>query len=119
MAEPANTSPAAHDFAHLHLHSTYSLLDGAIRPTDLVKKVKELGMKSVAVTDHGNMFGAIEFYEAAKKEGVKPIIGYEAYVAPGSRFEKRNQEDLVDGRAYHLILLAKNKVGYKNLIKLA
>jgi DNA polymerase-3 subunit alpha len=107
------------DFAHLHLHSTYSLLDGAIRPTDLVKKVKELGMKSVAVTDHGNMFGAIEFYEAAKKEGVKPIIGYEAYVAPGSRFEKRNQEDLVDGRAYHLILLAKNKAGYKNLTKLA
>lgn len=110
---------AENDFAHLHLHSTYSLLDGAIRPTDLVKKVKELGMKSVAVTDHGNMFGAIEFYEAAKNEGVKPIIGYEAYVAPGSRFEKRNQEDLVDGRAYHLILLAKNKAGYKNLTKLA
>jgi len=107
------------DFAHLHLHSTYSLLDGAIRATDLVTKCKELGMTSVAVTDHGNMFGAIEFYEAAKKAGVKPIIGYEAYVAPGSRFEKRNQEDLVDGRAYHLILLAKNKVGYKNLIKLA
>jgi DNA polymerase-3 subunit alpha len=107
------------DFAHLHLHSTYSLLDGAIRPADLVKKVKELGMSSVAVTDHGNMFGTIEFYEAAKKEGVKPIIGYEAYVAPGSRFEKRNQEDLVDGRAYHLILLVKNKQGYKNLIKLA
>ena len=129
MAQNLDTSPPAAvpdtagskqlDFAHLHLHSTYSLLDGAIRPSDLVKKVKELGMKSVAVTDHGNMFGAIEFYEAAKKEGVKPIIGYEAYVAPGSRFEKRNQEDLVDGRAYHLILLAKNKAGYKNLTKLA
>jgi DNA polymerase-3 subunit alpha len=113
------TTGQAHDFAHLHLHSTYSLLDGAIRPSDLVKKVRELGMSSVAVTDHGNMFAAIEFYEAAKKEGVKPIIGYEAYVAPGSRFEKRNQEDLVDGRAYHLVLLTKNKQGYKNLIKLA
>jgi DNA polymerase III subunit alpha len=116
---PSAQDRAAGDFAHLHLHSTYSLLDGAIRPADLVKRVKELGMNSVAVTDHGNMFGAIEFYEAAKKVGVKPIIGYEAYVAPGSRFEKRNQEDLVDGRAYHLILLAKSKKGYQNLIKLA
>ncbi|HRP70826.1 MAG TPA: PHP domain-containing protein, partial [Turneriella sp.] len=76
-------------------------------------------MSAVAVTDHGNMFGSIEFYEAAKAEGIKPIIGYEAYVAPGSRFEKRQQDDLVDGRAYHLILLAKNQTGYKNLIKLA
>ncbi|MBV6493437.1 MAG: DNA polymerase III subunit alpha [Turneriella sp.] len=107
------------DFTHLHLHSTYSLLDGAIRPKELVKKVKELGMKSVAITDHGNMFAAIEFYEAAKAEGIKPIIGYEAYVAPGSRFEKRLQDDLVDGRAYHLILLAKDQEGYKSLIKLA
>lgn len=117
--EGNDSTPPTKDFAHLHLHSTYSLLDGAIRPQDLVKKVKELGMSAVAVTDHGNMFAAIEFYEAARKEGIKPIIGYEAYVAPGSRFEKRQQDDLADGRAYHLVLLAKNKQGYKNLTKLA
>ncbi|MCS6972127.1 MAG: DNA polymerase III subunit alpha, partial [Leptospiraceae bacterium] len=114
-----HTTKQAHDFVHLHLHSSYSLLDGAIRPLDLVKKVKELGMHTVAVTDHGNLFGALEFYEVAKAEGIKPIIGYEAYVAPGSRFEKRNLEDLADGRAYHLILLAKNAQGYKNLVRLA
>lgn len=106
-------------FVHLHLHSVYSLLDGAIRIDELVERVKELGMNAVAVTDHGNMFGAVEFYLAAKKHGIKPILGCEVYVAPGSRFEKKNVERLKDGNNYHLILLAKNKTGYKNLIKLS
>ena len=106
-------------FTHLHLHTSYSLLDGAIRIPDLMKHVKSLGMGSVAITDHGNMFGAIEFYRAAKKEGIKPIIGCEFYVAPGGRKEKRNISNLADGNNYHLILLAKNKTGYLNLIRLS
>ena len=106
-------------FTHLHLHSVYSLLDGAIRIKDLVQHVKNLGMRSVAVTDHGNMFSTIEFYEEARKHGIKPIIGCEFYVAPGSRKEKKMIEKLADGQAYHLILLAKNKQGYKNMIQLA
>ena len=75
------------DFVHLHLHSQYSLLDGTTRINDLVKRVDELGMSAVALTDHGNMFGALKFYKEAKKVGVKPIIGCEVYVAPGSRLE--------------------------------
>lgn len=114
-----NTQKSQDNFAHLHLHSVYSLLDGAIRIEDLVRHIKAQGMTSVAVTDHGNMFGAIEFYEKAIKAGIKPIIGCEFYVAPGSRFEKKSLDKLADGNAYHLVLLAKNKVGYKNLIKLA
>ncbi len=106
-------------FTHLHLHSVYSLLDGAIRIQDLIRHVKALGMRSVAVTDHGNMFGTIDFYEEARKHNIKPIIGCEFYVAPGSRKEKRMVEKLADGQAYHLILLAKNKQGYKNMIQLA
>jgi len=106
-------------FTHLHLHTVYSLLDGAIRIKDLMKQVKAMGMDSVAMTDHGNMFGAIDFYEAAKNEGIKPIIGQEFYIAPGSRFDKKNAEGISDGQAYHLVLLAKNNVGYKNLIKLS
>jgi len=109
----------ADKFTHLHLHTVYSLLDGAIRVKDLMKHVKSLGMDSVAMTDHGNMFGAVDFYEAAKKEGVKPIIGQEFYVAPGSRFDKKNAEGVSDGQAYHLVLLAKNDIGYKNLIKMS
>ncbi|MDH5717886.1 MAG: DNA polymerase III subunit alpha [Spirochaetia bacterium] len=105
-------------FVHLHLHSVYSLLDGAIGIKDLVSHVKSLGMDSVAVTDHGNMFGAIEFYSEAVKNNIKPIIGCEFYIAP-SRFEKKSKDDVNDGGAYHFVLLAKNKTGYKNLIKLS
>ncbi|MCC5816338.1 MAG: DNA polymerase III subunit alpha [Leptospira sp.] len=106
------------DFAHLHLHTTYSMLDGAIRIPDLVKKVKASGMTSVAMTDHGNMYGAIEFYNQAKKEGIKPILGCEFYVTP-SRNKEEELEQIADGGAYHLILLVKNEIGYKNIIKLA
>ncbi len=106
-------------FTHLHLHTSYSLLDGAIRIHELMEYVKQNGMNAVAMTDHGNMFGAIEFYKTAKKAGVKPIIGLEFYVAPGSRFETKQMENLADGNNYHLILLAKNNKGYQNLIKLA
>ena len=103
------------DFVHLHMHTEYSLLDGANRIKDLVKKVKELDMKAVAITDHGNMFGVIELYKECKANGIKPIIGMEAYVAPRSRLEK---EGRIDTEPNHLILLAMNNTGYKNLIKL-
>ena len=103
------------DFVHLHVHTEYSLLDGANRIKDLVARVKELGMKAVAITDHGVMYGAVEFYKECKKNGIKPIIGCEAYVAPRTRFDK---EPNIDDRLGHLILLAKNNIGYKNLIKL-
>ena len=99
------------DFVHLHLHSQYSVLDGAIRLGDMMPRLKEYGMTSVAVTDHGNMFGAIDFYKKATKAGIKPILGVEAYVAEGDRRDK------VRG-AYHLILLARNETGYANLRKL-
>lgn len=107
------------NFTHLHLHTVYSLLDGAIRVKDLMKHVKEAGMDAVAITDHGNMFGAVDFYDAAKMEGIKPIIGQEFYVAPGSRLESKNADGVADGHAYHMVLLAKNETGYKNLIKLS
>ena len=103
------------DFVHLHVHSEFSLLDGAIRIKELPKRVKELGMSAVAITDHGVMFGAIDFYKACKAEGVKPIIGCEVYVAPRTRFDK---EPNIDNKYNHLILLAKNNEGYKNLSKL-
>lgn len=103
------------DFVHLHLHSEYSLLDGACRIKELVKKVKELGQKAVAVTDHGCMYGAVEFYKEAKKQGIKPIIGCEVYVAPRTRHDKVFK---VDKKPYHLILLCKDNEGYRNLIKL-
>ena len=103
------------DFVHLHLHTEYSLLDGACRIGELISHVKNIGQKAVAMTDHGNMFGAIEFYDECKAQGIKPIIGCEVYVAPGSRFEK----DTRYGRKYyHLVLLCENMTGYKNLIKL-
>jgi DNA polymerase-3 subunit alpha len=107
-------------FVHLHLHTEYSLLDGATRPEDLAKRVGKLGMPACAITDHGNMFGAVEFYNAMKKEGVKPIIGCEMYVAYGSRFDKAGVEDgqADAGANNHLIVLAQNDVGYKNLVKL-
>lgn len=113
-----DSSTHSDSFVHLHLHTVYSLLDGAIRIDELMAKVKALGMSAVAMTDHGNMFGAIEFYKEAKAQGIKPIIGCEVYVAPGSRFEKKTVERLQDGNNYHLILLAKNETGYKNLMHL-
>jgi len=99
-------------FVHLHLHTQYSLLDGANRLGDLLKKTKEFGMPAVAITDHGNMFGALEFYLKCKESGVKPIIGAEVYVAPSSRFGKEGSED---ASGYHLILLCQNQEGYRNL----
>ena len=103
------------EFVHLHIHSEYSLLDGANRIKDLPARAKELGMDAIALTDHGVMYGVIDFYKACKKEGIKPIIGCEVYVAPRSRLDK---EPGVDNKNYHLILLAKNNQGYKNLSKL-
>jgi DNA polymerase-3 subunit alpha len=104
-------------FAHLHLHTHYSLLDGANRIPELVKHAKANGMDAIAITDHGNLYGAIEFYKTCKEHGVNPVIGYEAYVAPGHRGEKKAARQ---GEAYsHLTLLAKNTVGFKNLIKLS
>ena len=103
------------DFVHLHIHSEYSLLDGANRIKELPKVAKELGMDAIAITDHGVMYGAIEFYKACKEEGIKPIIGCEVYVAPRTRFDK---ESGIDNKYNHLILLAKNNNGYKNLSKL-
>ncbi len=100
---------------HLHIHSEFSLLDGANRIKDLPVRAKELGMDAIAITDHGAMYGAIDFYKACKKEGIKPIIGCEVYVAPRSRFDK---EPNIDNRYNHLILLAKNQQGYQNLSKL-
>ena len=104
-------------FTHLHLHSQYSLLDGAIRFEELFKRCKELGMDSVAVTDHGNMFGAVEFYTKAKTAHIKPILGLEAYIAPASRFDK--QKSSIANSSFHLVLLAENNRGYQNLLKLA
>lgn len=100
-------------FTHLHVHSHYSLLDALPKIKDLVKTAKERGFSSIALTDHGNMYGAIEFYQECKKQEIKPIIGVEAYLAPVSRFEKDNKN-----KYYHLLLLAENIQGYKNLMKL-
>jgi DNA polymerase III subunit alpha len=105
-------------FVHLHLHSQYSLLDGAIRLDDLVKKAKEYGMPAVAVTDHGCMFGAIEFFTKCQSAGIKPIIGAEVYVAPGSRFSKESGPGQDSVSSYHLVLLCTNLQGYKNLSRL-
>ena len=102
-------------FVHLHIHSEFSLLDGANRIKDIPKRAKELGMDSIALTDHGVMYGVIDFYKACKAEGVKPIIGCGVYVAPRTRFDK---EPNIDNKYNHLILLAKNNQGYKNLSKL-
>ncbi|MGH7908393.1 MAG: DNA polymerase III subunit alpha, partial [Thermodesulfobacteriota bacterium] len=101
------------DFVHLHLHSQYSLLDGAIKFDELFSKAKEYGMTAVALTDHGNIFGAVEFYKEAKKAGIKPIIGCEVYVAPSSRQDKSPED-----KNHHLILLSMNREGYKNLSRL-
>ncbi len=102
-------------FTHLHLHTQYSLLDGACRLDRLISRAKELGMTSLAITDHGNMYGAVEFYNACKAAGIKPIIGCEVYVAPRTRFDK---DKVLDKDYNHLILLVKSKTGYHNLIKM-
>jgi DNA polymerase-3 subunit alpha len=104
---------AANDFTHLHLHTQYSFLDGAIRIKDLVKRVGELGMTQVAVTDHGNMFGALDFYKQAKGAGIKPIMGMEAYVTSKAKYTDKVREN------FHLVLLAENNIGYDNLRKLS
>jgi DNA polymerase-3 subunit alpha len=113
-AETKTTKP----FAHLHCHSHYSLLDGAGDIGKLVNRASEHGMTALALTDHGNLHGALEFYRKAKAKDINPIIGYEAYIAPGSRFEKGGASSSKDA-SYHLTLLAQNHTGYKNLIKMA
>ncbi|MBA2666577.1 MAG: PHP domain-containing protein, partial [Trueperaceae bacterium] len=107
-------------FAHLHQHTAYSLLDGAARIKDLVAWVKEVTPADpvVAMTDHGNMHGAIEFYKAATGAGVKPIIGLEAYLTAGSRFDKKRPDSRLDGGNFHLTLLAKDMTGYRNLCRM-
>lgn len=102
-------------FTHLHVHTQYSLLDGSAKIEPLIKRVKDLGMDSIAITDHGAMYGAVEFYKAAVAEGIKPIIGCEVYVSPKSRFDR---ETTSGANYYHLVLLAENNEGYKNLVKL-
>ncbi len=103
------------DFVHLHLHTEYSLLDGACRIDKLMTKIKQLGQTAVAITDHGVMYGCLDFYKAAKKNGIKPIIGCEVYVARRRRTDKVHR---LDSSSYHLVLLCKNETGYKNLIKM-
>ena len=103
-------------FTHLHVHTEYSLLDGSCKIKELALRVKELGMDSIAITDHGVMYGVIDFYKAAKEAGIKPIIGCEVYVAPVSRFDKENSTG--ENRYYHLVLLAENDRGYHNLMKI-
>ena len=104
------------NFTHLHVHTEYSLLDGSNKINEYVSRVKELGMKSAAITDHGVMFGCIDFYKAAKAADIKPILGCEVYVAPGSRFDKEKGKE--EDRYYHLVLLAETQEGYQNLIKI-
>ncbi len=106
------------DFVHLHNHTHYSLLDGACKIPDMVARAKKYGMPALAITDHGNMFGAIEFYQTCVKVGIKPIIGSEVYLAPKSRFDKEKDKKENATPAFHLVLLAKNLAGYKNLMKL-
>ncbi len=107
------------NFVHLHVHSEYSLLDGAVRIKNLVEKAVSLGMPAVALTDHGVMYGAVEFFRRAKAAGIKPIIGCEVYMAPGSRFEKQASKNKREDKSYHLTLLARDNKGYQNLMRLA
>ena len=104
------------NFTHLHVHTEYSLLDGSAKINEIVARAKELGMDSLAITDHGVMYGVIDFYRACKREGIRPVIGCEVYVAPGSRFHKEG--GVTDERYYHLVLLAENDLGYSNLMKI-
>src|ERR1041385_1462894 len=106
------------DFVHLHLHTEYSLLDGACRLDRLMDKAHELKFPALAITDHGVLYGAIDFYQAARNKAIKPISGCEFYVAPGSRFEKKTTSGAKDVY-HHLVLLSKDEAGYRNLVKLA
>ena len=103
-------------FTHLHVHTEYSLLDGSNKIKEYVERVKELGMDSAAITDHGVMFGVIDFYRAARAAGIHPVLGCEVYVAPNSRFDR--EAGAGEDRYYHLVLLAENNVGYHNLMKI-
>ena len=103
-------------FTHLHVHTEYSLLDASSKIKELTARAKELGMDSLAITDHGVMYGVIDFYRAARENGIKPIIGCEIYVAPGSRFDREAGSG--EDRYYHMILLAENNTGYQNLMKI-
>jgi len=103
------------DFVHLHVHTEYSLLDGACRISELMPVLKELGQSAIAITDHGVMYGVVDFYREAKKNGIKPIIGCEVYCAPRTRFDKVHGQD---SEPNHLVLLAKDNEGYQNLIAL-
>ena len=114
MSDVTEGNRQGRDFVHLHIHTEYSLLDGACRIDQLMDRVKECGQSAIAITDHGVMYGCVQFYKAAKKAGIKPIIGCEVYVATRTRFDKVNK---IDGNN-HLILLCKNETGYKNLIKM-
>ena len=105
----------AADFVHLHNHSHYSLLDGLQKVPQMLDRIQELGMTSVALTDHGTLSGTIEFYKEAKKRDIKPVIGVEAYMAPRGHLDKNGK---IDANPYHLILLAENYTGYQNLMRL-
>src|SRR5580704_2717475 len=107
------------DFVHLHLHTEYSLLDGACRLDRLMEKAHELKFPALAITDHGVLYGAVDFYQAAREKGIKPIIGCEMYVAPGSRLEKKSSGGSGRDVYHHLGVLAKDETGYRNLVKLA
>ena len=120
---PARPEPVAAEktenkinFTHLHVHTEYSLLDGSNKIKEYVDRVKELGMDSAAITDHGVMYGVIDFYRAARAAGINPILGCEVYVAPGSRFDREAGSG--EDRYYHLVLLAENNQGYSNLMKI-
>jgi len=116
ISEAENTSDYANSFVHLHLHTEYSTLDGAIKIGELAERAKELGMPAVAMTDHGNMYGAIQFYQKMNKAGVKPILGCEAYLAPTAHTEKKE----IPGRkrTTHITLLCENNTGWENLTKM-
>ena len=105
------------EFTHLHVHTEYSLLDGSSKIKELVSRAKELGMDSLAITDHGVMYGVIDFYRAAKAAGINPVLGCEIYVAPGSRFDSE-AGNAKESRYHHLVLLAENDIGYANLVKI-
>jgi DNA polymerase-3 subunit alpha len=110
------------DFVHLHLHTQYSLLDGAIKIKDLASRAKEFGYSAVAITDHGNLFGILDFYKSMREKGIKPLLGMEAYFTTGSRFDRKgkgSEDNITDRYNHHLILIAKNDVGLKNLYKLS
>jgi len=108
--------PDAPNFVHLHVHTEFSLLDGLSQINRLVERAKELDMPALAITDHGTMFGVMDFYRACKKAGIKPIIGMEGYLAPRTM---RDKESKLDSKPYHLLMLAQNEAGYQNLLKIA